>query len=133
MRKTFSICLILLLSIIMLSGCHNMTFDITRVGNNSTVKIHEAQNDDFAITDYFSVGKNQIVVVESQLTSGQLKIEFREAVVTSDDVYERDIVATVIVSGSERTEVPLGKGNYIMWLTSVGTTDGTVKITVEKK
>ena len=51
---------------------------------------------------------------------------------SEDDIIEIGTVKTLKISGNDSATIDLDKGNYIMRITAVGTTEGTVKVNVGK-
>ena len=136
MKKRIIISLLLIMSLA-IAGCGKLDFELTRIGDNTTIK---ATTTDGKTTDseYFSVGKNEHVTVESSLEKGALSLEFISVDVfihsddSPDDIIETGTVKTLNISGHDSATIDLDKGNYIMRITAVGTTEGTVKVSVGK-
>ncbi|MBR2545032.1 MAG: hypothetical protein IKE93_02580, partial [Erysipelotrichaceae bacterium] len=49
-----------------------------------------------------------------------------------DDIIETGTVKTLKISGNDKATLDFDKGNYIIRITAVGDTVGTVKVTVGK-
>ena len=49
-----------------------------------------------------------------------------------DDIIENKSVKTITVTGNDATTVELERGDYIIRITAVGNTNGTVKVNVGK-
>jgi len=82
-----------------------------------------------------SVSNGKTVHIESSLSKGKLKIEFCEAILVSsadetDEYVAGGILKTVEVGPGENLDVTLDSGRYVLQLTTVGQTDGTVEINI---
>ena len=135
-RKACMICTLLAV-IVLTAGCDKFTFDITTTGTNSKIKINKADDGDYAETNWFSIGKGRVAVIESSLDEGELQIDFAEVVISihedsSDEVFVDHIEESVTVKPGEKKEIPLEPGDYILQLTAIGTTNGTVTVNIEK-
>lgn len=135
MKKRIIITLLAIITLLF-TGCNKFSYEMTILGNKITIKA-TAEDEKTANTDYFSVGKNQHAVVEASLDKGTLNMEFIRVTVFSysegpDDIVEHEVVATVKVTGTDRTTLDLEKGDYIIRVTAVGATEGTVNVTLEK-
>lgn len=131
------ICLLLLALGLLLTGCGKASFDITQFGDNISIKAN-AQDGKTAETSYFTVGKNEVVTVSSSLTGGKLQIEFVETFISyhsdsPDEVVPVRTVKTITVTPDYSTTVELDSGDYVLWLTAIGQTTGTVTVKVEKQ
>ena len=131
------VCIILTLSVLLLAGCEGATFSITGVGNKTTVEVNNAEDGDLSETQHFSVGKNRNAKIDSSLDKGMLQIDFVEVTVyshndSSEDVIPGDIVLSVKVGPDESQDLPLDAGDYILQLTAIGDTNGTVVIDIVK-
>ena len=86
MKKRIIISLLLIMSLV-IAGCGKLDFELTRIGDNTTIK---ATTTDGKTTDseYFSVGKNEHVTIESSLEKGALSLEFIsvDVFIHSDDI-----------------------------------------------
>lgn len=124
--------------VLLLNGCSGFSFEMTRVGDDTTI---EAKADDgkYAETDYFTVGKNEEVIISSELNKGKLQIDFAEAFVfistdsSPNEVTAGEVIKSVTVSGQDSVVVDLPEGDYLMQITAIGRTEGIVKINVAKK
>ncbi len=131
------ICILLMLSVLLFAGCEGVTFSITGVGSKTTVEVKNAEDGDLSETQYFSAGKNRSAQIDSSLDKGMLQIDFVEVTVyhnndNSEDVIPGDIVSSVKVGPDESQRLPLEAGDYIMQLTAIGDTNGTVVIDIVK-
>ena len=137
MKRKAILIMIILATVLLFSGCGKITFDMTSSNDWVTVKINKAKDGDTAETPNFEVGKNRVTVIESSLASGSVKIEFVSVDVFynekgPDDVIPIETVETVTVGVNEKKEITLPQNEYIMQLTTIGETEGTIKVTVEK-
>ena len=124
--------------IALLAACSGAAFSMTTTGQKSTLKANEAEDGTFIETEYTSVGKNRIAVIEADLEKGQLQIDFVEVTVFAHtdqpaDVIQGDIAVSVTVGSDDKEQVDLPKGDYVIRITAVGTTTGEAKIVIEKK
>ena len=141
MKRKTMILLLVMACITILCGCGggNFKFDISTVGDKTTVKINKAADGDVCETaSSIVVGLNQKAVITSELKSGELKLEIVEAFTIvndtgPDDLHTGDVVATVTLKADTKTEVNLADGEYVLWITSVGETSGTATINIEKR
>ena len=136
--KYFKVAVCMLLTIALLAGCGGAAFSMTTTGQKSTLKANEAEDGTFIETEYTSVGKNRIAVIESNLEKGQLQIDFVEVTVFAHtdqpaDVIQGDIAVSVTVGSDDKEQIDLPKGDYVIRITAVGTTTGEAKIVIEKK
>ena len=132
----FAVCVMLIIAL--LGACGGAKFSMTSTGQKSTVKANEAEDGDFIETEYTSVGKNRIAVIEADLEKGQLQIDFVEVTVFAHvdepaDVIEGDVAVSVTVGSGDKEQVDIPKGDYVIRITAVGTTTGEAKIVIEKK
>ena len=130
------ITLIVLMVVMMLfTGCGGFKYSFTMVGDNTKIEVN-AKDGDYAESSYFSVGRNSQITVEPQLDKGSMKIEFAEATVfmtdsdSSNDVIIGNVVTTVTVKDKEKAVVTLPEGDYVLLVTAIGSTKGTVEIKV---
>ena len=70
------------------------------------------------------------------MSKGKLKIEIAEAITVSaagetDEYVAGNIAQTIEVGPGENLEVSLDSGKYLLQLTTVGQSDGTVQISIE--
>ena len=137
-KKRTKVIVAVALIIALLAGCSGAAFSMTTTGQKSTLKANEAEDGTFIETEYTSVGKNRIAVIEADLEKGQLQIDFVEVTVFAHenqpaDVIQGDIAVTVTVSSDDKEQIDLPKGDYVIRITAVGTTTGEAKIVIEKK
>ncbi|MBQ6560378.1 MAG: hypothetical protein IJL85_06070 [Erysipelotrichaceae bacterium] len=134
--KRIRITMILLsLIALLLSGCGGAKFDITSSSKNAKIKINDVEDGTYAEISTMSVSKGKTVHVESSLNKGKLKIEFCEAIdiSTGDEPNEYvagAIIETVEIGPGETLEVSLDSGEYLLQLTTIGQTEGTVQINI---
>ena len=137
-KATKLVCVLALVLAVLLSGCERFHFSFTTVLNNTKIEVNDAVDGDFAESSPISVGKDRVVVVDSALEKGKLKIDFTEATVFSnedgpDDVILGDVVASVTVGRSGKERIALERGDYVMQIEAIGETDGVVTVNVEKR
>ena len=128
--------LLLLLLSVLLTGCLGASVTITSAGNDSTIKVENAEDGKTAESGTFTVGKGETVSIVSSLDKGQLKIEFAEADVMRDEndleqVRIGDVAAVETVGAGDSRTLSLEPGTYVMQLTVIGETNG--KVTVDIK
>ena len=140
MKKASIILVSILALAVLLAGCAGSTFSVTRVGSNTTIEVNNAEDGSTGETSNFSVGNGRVAVVESSLDKGELKIDFVEVTVfhsgqdnNHETVIPGDVAASVTVGAGDKEEVALEMGDYLMNFTSIGTTNGKVKVSIEKK
>ena len=108
-------------------------------GAATTIEIKDDEGGKDAESDSFSVGKGKVLVVESSLEEGQAQIDFVEATVFSneddvpDDVILGDTAASITVGPGDSQTVSLEKGDYVMRVSTIGRTNGKIKVTEEKQ
>lgn len=135
--KTACLICTLLAATVLTAGCDKFTFDITTTGTNSKIKINKAKDGDFAETNWFSIGRGRVAVIESSLDEGELQIDFAEVTISihedsTDEVWVDHIATSVTVKPGEKREIALDPGDYILQLTAVGETNGTVTVNIQK-
>ncbi len=136
MKKRIIISLLLIISLV-IAGCGKVSFELTRIGDNTTIKATAADGKT-ADTEYFTVGKDEKVTIDASLEKGALSLEFISVDVfiqsdnSPDDIIETGTVITLKISGNDKATLHFEKGNYIIRITAVGTTEGTVKVNVGK-
>ena len=136
MKRMKKIAIVFSLIALLLSGCGGAKFDITSSSKNARIKINDVEDGTFAELSAMYVSNGNTVHVESSLNKGKLKIDFCEAidVSTGDEVDEYvagAILETAEVGPGETLEISLDVGRYVLQLTTVGQTDGTVQINIE--
>lgn len=136
MKKTILVIVALAL-VVALCGCEGVKLTLTGVGTKTTIEAKDAEDGSYIENSPFYVGKGKVLLVESSLDKGQLKIDFVEATVFKrdsglDDVILGDVAESITVGAGDSIEVSLPKGDYVMQITTVGTTNGKVVIDFEK-
>ena len=131
-----AVCILMIIALLV--GCSGAAFSMTTTGQKSKVKANEAEDGTFIETEYTSVGKNRIAVIEADLEKGRLQIDFVEVTVFAHenqpaDVIQGDIAVSVTVGSDDQEQIDLPKGDYVIRITAVGTTTGGAKIEIEKK
>ena len=138
MKKAAILCSLILAMTMVLTGCSN-NFTFTTVLGKTTIEIKDDEGGKDAESDSFSVGKGKVLVVESSLEEGQAQIDFVEATVFSneddvpDDVILGDTAASITVGPGDSQTVSLEKGDYVMRVSTIGRTNGKIKVTEEKQ
>ncbi len=138
MKKTAILCCLILAMTMVLTGCSS-NFTFTSVFGKTTIEIKDDEGGKDAESDYFSVGKGKVLVVESSLEEGQAQIDFVEAEVYAHenddpaDVILGDTVETITVGPGDRQTVSLEKGDYVMHVTAIGKTSGKIQVTEENQ
>ncbi len=138
MKTAKIIAFLALVLALLLAGCDGATFVFTGTPGKMTIQINDAADGAYAESSPLSVGKDRVAVVESALDKGELQIEFAEATIlrNSDDTEEiiiGDVIAMVKVSSGDKATLPLGKGDYVLQVTTVGSTGGKVTVSIEKE
>lgn len=137
MKRIISALLVTVLLCTGLSGCGKVFhYEITSTPKRTTIKVMKASNDTYGESGIISIGKDKTVTVTSSLEKGELQIGFASAVDLSgaDDTDDYEILgleATVNVKPGDTQELHLEKGDYVLQLTSIGDTDGTVTIDIK--
>lgn len=137
MKRRIAVIAILLALAMILTACKG-GFVISGTNSKLTIKIEDAKNDAYAESQDFSIGKNKAASVTSSLDKGKLKIDFVEVVITKDDKGNEqtdyfDTQATVTVGPGETQKVDIPNGDYVMQLTTIGETNGTVVVEIVDK
>ena len=137
MKRIRMISVMLLLVSFIFAGCGAFTFEMTRVGNDTTIEIVNAKDGKEAETDYFTVGKNEKAVIDASLEKGKLAIDFVEADVfthvdAADEIIPGDIVSSAAVEANDHVEVKLDAEDYIMCIKTMGETSGKVTVKIVK-
>ena len=138
MKTARIIAILALVLALLLAGCDGATFVITGTPNKTTIQVNDASDGAYGESSPISVGKGRVAVVESALEKGELQIDFAEATIFhyNDDTEEiiiGDVLARVKVGGGDKATVPLEKGDYVLQVTTVGSTGGKVTVSLEKK
>ena len=133
--KRIKTILILALSVLLLSGCGAVNFEITSSSKKANIKMSDVEDGTFAEISTMSVSKGKTVHIESSLNKGKLKIEFAEAIEVSstdeeDEFVAGNIVETVEVGPGEKLELSIDPGRYVVQLTTLGQTEGTADINI---
>ena len=133
--KRIKTILILALSVLLLSGCGAVKFEINSSSKKANIKINDVEDGTFAEISTMYVSNGKKVHIESSLNKGKLKIEFAEAIEVSsvdeeDEYVAGNIVETVEVGPGESLELSIDQGRYVVQLTTLGQTEGTVDINI---
>ena len=134
MKKIKAI-LVMTLTILLLSGCGAVKFNITSSSKKANIKISDVEDGTYAEISTMTVSGGKTVHIDSSLNKGKLKIEFAEAIEVSsadeeDEFVAGNIVETVEVGPGENIELSIDPGRYVVQLTTVGQTEGTVEINI---
>ncbi len=139
MKKIVTAMFTVLLISILICGCGKVFhYEISSTPSKTTVKVMNASDGDYGESDAILVYENRILNINSSLEEGKLQIDFAGAVNTAgpdetDDYIIGEVVETVTVGPGEKASVALEPGEYILQLTAIGNTKGTVTIDIEKK
>ena len=136
MKRALAVISLLLAFALLLMGCDKPAFTMTSAGNKITINVNDAADGADSECGPYSVGKGKTAYVESALESGALKIDFTEATVFRDsdsmeEVILGSVAASITVGAGEQAEVPLGQGDYVLQLTTVGTAKGKVTVNIK--
>ena len=120
----------------MLIACSGSNYSFTQVGNKLTIS---AAATDGAEQEYeaIEVAKGSTVNITSALETGELEIEFVEALNTKtdedeDDAYVLfDTAATVNIGPDSTESLQLEESDYVLEIKAIGETKGDVVITVD--
>ncbi|MBR4703525.1 MAG: hypothetical protein IKO91_06750 [Oscillospiraceae bacterium] len=138
MKTAKIVCFLCLVLVLLLAGCDGATFVFTGTPGKTTIQINDAADGAYAESSPISVGKGRVAVVESALDKGEVQIEFAEATIfrSNDDTEEiivGDVIAMAKVSSRDKATLPLEKGDYVLLVTTVGSTGGKVTVSIEKE
>ena len=103
MKKRIIITVLLIIALLV-TGCGKVSFELTRIGDNTTIKATAADGKT-ADTEYFTVGKDEQVTVDASLEKGALSLEFISVDVfiqsdnSPDDVIEHLTIEAQMSSG----------------------------------
>lgn len=135
--KKNRIALVMLVLALLLGGCGGAKMDITASSSKAKIQVNDAEDGTFAEVGAMYVSKGDTVSVASSLTKGKLKIEFCEAISVAngdeaDEYVAGALAASVEVDPGETVEVPLESSRrYVVQVTTIGQTEGTVQITIK--
>lgn len=136
-KKRLIVVLLVAFLAVTLSGC-NSKLSITQTGSTAKISCKGASSGSMIDSQEYSVGKDRVVTIESSLDSGSLQIEFVQIYIpysedNDDNWVELGTVATVTVGPGAKENVELPADDYILRVTTIGETTGTVKVSVNKK
>lgn len=136
MKRIKNALILAILSVFLFSGCGAAGIDITASSSNAKIKINGVEDGTYAEISTMSVSGEKATHIESSLNKGKLKIEFCEAIEVSaagesEDYVAGNIAKTVEIGPGEKIDVSLDPGRYVLQLTTVGQTDGTVQISIK--
>lgn len=129
---------ILLALVLILSACGAAKFSLTSVGSKFSLEANEAEDGDFIESQYYSVGKDRVAVIASELEKGELQIDFVEAMVfdhadDDPDVYLGDVAVSVVLGAQDEQTVELPRGDFVVRFTAIGTLTGKASVEIEKE
>ena len=139
MRKSVLFFFSVLICSLLLCGCGKVfNYDITTVLDKTTIKVLDAGDNAYGESSPIEVGKNRVLQIESALEKGKLKIDFAEVTAvgssdTSDDYIVGDVVESITLSPQDKMELSLESGDYLLQMTTIGETKGTITIEIVKK
>lgn len=135
--KKLLITVSILSMVLFFTGCSNASYVMTGGHNKTKIEV-TAEDGKYGECFVMDINKNQIVLVESELTEGELQIDFNEVINTATadetDNYEIvNLIKSVNIKPGDKIEIPLDYvGDFMPTLTSIGKTSGTVHISVIK-
>lgn len=132
MKKTARVLALLLAAVLLMTGC-SATFTITGSGSKNTIKVQKAPDGTIAETNNFSIKSGRTTVITSSLDKGKLRIDFVEVTIFHqdkgpDEVMYGSVVESVTVGPGETLELNIAPGDYVIQMTAVGETNGTVVV-----
>lgn len=136
MKKIRIAVTLLSLIALLLSGCGGgINFEITSSSKNARIKVNNAEDGAFAEIGTMTVKKGKKAYIESSLNKGKVRIEFCEAIKTSDAGETEEFVAGAILETAEAgpgesIEMALDPDRYYVQLTTIGQSDGTIEIKI---
>ncbi len=138
MKTAKTAAILALVHTLLLAGCDGATFVFTSTPNKTTIQVNDAADGAYAESSPISVGKGRVAVVEAALEKGEVKIEFAEATIIDHDedsgeIILGDVIASVTVGAGAKETIPLEKGDYVLLVTTVGSTGGKVTVSIEKE
>ena len=139
MKKSVLFFLSVLICSLIFCGCDKVfNYDITTVLDKTTIKVLDAGDNAYGESSPIEVGKNRVLQIESALEKGKLKIDFAEVTAvgssdTSDDYIVGDVVESITLSPQDKIELSLEPGDYLLQMTTIGETKGTITIEIVKK
>ena len=138
MKTAKTAAILALVLTLLLAGCDGATVVFTGTPNKTTIQVNDAADGAYAESSPISVGKGRVAVVESALEKGELKIEFAEATIfrnnnDTEEIIVGDVIAMAKVSSGDKATLPLEKGDYVLQVTTVGSTGGKVTVSIEKE
>ena len=136
-KRSALVLALLMAAVLLRAGCSS-TYSVSTTGRKSTIKVEKAEDGAGGESLEFSVGKDETAVVQSSLDKGQLKIDFVEVTIFKhdkepDEVIYGDVSQTITVGKGDKVDVSLNSGDYVMRFKSVGETNGTVVVELQKK
>ena len=136
-KRSALVLALLMAAVLLLAGCSS-TYSVSTTGRKSTIKVEKAEDGAEGESLEFSVGKDETAVVQSSLDKGQLKIDFVEVTIFKHDKEPDEIIyggvsQTITVGKGDKVDVSLNAGDYVMRFKSVGETNGTVVVELQKK
>ncbi len=135
MKKIKFIYLVMMVLVLFTGGCTAGNYVFSGGMGKHKIEVH-ATDGAYGESYDFAVGRNQKVVLKPDLSEGELQIDFAPATVimtdpdTPEDVIIGEVLETVKVSGKEEVSVVLPEDSYVMEITSIGASKGTVNIEI---
>ncbi|MCR4856369.1 MAG: hypothetical protein K5908_09385 [Erysipelotrichaceae bacterium] len=134
-KKIRNILILAVLAVLLLCSCSAAKFDITSSSDSAKIKVNDVEDGTYAEISAIYVPGGKTVHIESSLSKGKLKIEFCEAVDISsagesEEYVAGSILRTVEIGPGEDLDVSLDPERYVLQVTTIGQTDGTVQINV---
>jgi len=135
MKRKSIILVLVMAALLLLSGCSS-NYSFTQTADETKIKI-SAKKDATGESLWFSVPDGYAVEVTTSLDSGKVQLEFVEVAVSvidgDEDVTTLDVVKSITVSGSDKVTVELPVNDYVIWVTAVENSKGTIETKVVRK
>lgn len=131
--------ILLILVLLLICGCSGkFTFETSIKGEKIGIKVNDAQDSEAGETLEFEVMKNRVLNITSSLDKGEMKLDFVNVTIFTnedgpDDVIVNEVVESITISGNETIELELNPDYYIIQFTSIGNSNGSIDIDINKK
>ncbi len=137
MKRTGILFTVMMVMVSLISACSSARFTFSGTGTAVRIEVN-APDGSYAESFDFSVGKNRYLVITPDLSEGELQIEFAEAIIITDpdsasQVSPGEVKRIVNVSGTEEITLTLPRNDYVMLVTAIGDTKGTVQLEIRKE